>query len=99
VAGCTLHRRRTVTGVAVTDPLEDQAAQWMLDQIVATGALSYGDAVEYVLVRFGNELTDLDPRGNVAISEDVLTVFEDMAPDTVTWDHDTQRWLIDPVGD
>ncbi len=69
-----------------------EAAQWMLDEVMGKGELDQESAVSDIALKFGNEFTYDNENGNLAIRRDVLAAFRRLSEDSVVWDRENRLW-------
>jgi hypothetical protein len=74
-------------------------ARWMLDQVKATGFLFEDEAAFAVERQFGKEFLRDDEEERHTMVPRVLTVFEELAGNTVVWQRGDQLWRLRETDD
>lgn len=78
--------------MSTRDPAVRAAAEWMLAQILKTGALSREEALRAIPKQFGRLPVRWRDDGRVTLSRRLRDEFSSIARGTVTWDSATQEW-------
>ena len=68
----------------------------MVAKVEVQGFLYQSTAVKDLAERFGEEFTDRNEEGGLAIAKSVLQAFYEHLGDAVYWDHGTRAWRLGP---
>jgi uncharacterized protein DUF6953 len=74
--------------------VEDDAAQWMAEEVTREGVLPQSTAVWEIERRFGSDLVETNRNGNPAISKKVLTKFRKLTEGRVVWSRWDNCWQL-----
>jgi chromosome segregation ATPase len=82
----------------MTDNSFEQVARFLADQVEAWGRYSREDAIADIERRFGDKFLRREPDGSVAIRQELLASFTQLAGERVRWDDFDQSWSVDYCG-
>lgn len=67
-----------------------QVAQWMVDTVLKEGYLQWGEAIQEIERRFGEEFIDTDNR--LSLSADVRKEVQKLGKGKIGWSRSEQCW-------
>ena len=76
-----------------------EVAAWMAKEVRAAGALSQKEAAAAIADTFGGGHVYPNPKGNLAISKEVLAAFGELTRDDVLWIRGRRFWRLREAAD
>lgn len=78
----------------------EEAAQWLVAQILQRGSLTRDEAVRSIPKLFGRGLVTASDSGTMRLGSGLRAAFTNAADGMVTWDASKREWrLLDPASD